>query len=250
MERYIIPSVYQAIQLYRVLARAERGMSSLELEETLKLPRSSVFRLLKTLLNQSLINKRGTRYYIDNGMYALGGISPTIQLYQSELAVPMAELVEHTAHVAMLCIPANDCVLVQDVVCMDSTSMSLIRPGYRLSLLESAPGHIMLAYHSRYREMSDKNIAANSLDTFQVSKISAQTCTRGYAVSAGLSDQQAFISVPVLSKSGELLAMLCLLITNTSIKTDTSELSHWSTQLKLVASLPAREYLTDKKEAG
>ena len=36
MERYIIPSVYQAIQLYRVLARAERGMSSLELEETLK----------------------------------------------------------------------------------------------------------------------------------------------------------------------------------------------------------------------
>lgn len=250
MDRYIIPSVYQAIQLYRMLMRAERGMSSLELEQALQLPRSTVFRLLKTLLNQYLINKRGTRYYIDNGMHTMGVVSPAIQQYQSELAAPLAELVEHTAHVAMLCIPANDCALVQDVVCMDCASMALIRPGFRLPMLDSAPGHIMLAYHSRYRQVAGKETDPDDHDAMRVMKISAQTCTRGYAVSLGFNEQQTMVAVPVLSKSGELLAMLCILVNGIDITSDLSELSHWSAKLKLVASMPAREYLTDKKEAG
>ena len=249
MERYIIPSVYQAIQLYRILMRAERGMSSLELEEALQLPRSTVFRLLKTLLNQYLISKRGTRFYVDNGMHTMGMVSPAIQQYQSDLASPLAELIEHTTHVAMLCIPANDCALVQDVVCMDSASMALVRPGFRLPLLDSAPGHIMLAYHSRYRQIAGSDASGNP-DSLRAEKISAQTCTRGYAVSLGFNQQQTLVAVPVLSKSGELLAILCMLVNGTDITTDASELSHWSAQLKLVASMPAREYLTDKKEAG
>lgn len=250
MQRYVIPSVYQAIRLYRLLIRAERGMSSLELEGALKLPRSTIFRLLKTLLSQNLIAKNGTRFYVDSRLHTMGIVPPTIQKYQNQLASPLAELIEHTPHMALLCIPATDSALVLDVVCMNSASMAQIRPGIRLSLLDSAPGHIMLAYQSDYSGMFQTATSEQEWDALRVEKITTQTCTRGYAISSASNAQQVLVAVPVLSKSGSLVAMLSLLLNGINASSDADDIHYWTTQLKLIASMPARGCFADKDEAG
>ena len=246
MERYIIPSVYQAIQLCRTLGDAEYGMTSLALEEQLQLPRSSVFRLLKTLCSERLIEKRGTRYYLANGMYGIGGAAPRLQKFQRLLAAPLTALTGDTTHTAILCVPADNCAVAADVFCSNSHRLSAIRPGMQLSLTGSAPGHIMLAYHPRYRDENSLNIA--ELDSRRVMKLAAQTCTRGFAVSDAPAGRGQLVSVPVLASDGELLAMLCLELDEHH--GDAELLSHWAGKLKPVAALPAATCTQNKKEAG
>ncbi|HAU26079.1 MAG TPA: IclR family transcriptional regulator, partial [Alteromonas australica] len=52
MDRYLIPSVFQAIQLCDLLAQNAEGLAAAEIESALSLPRTSVFRLLRTLVSE------------------------------------------------------------------------------------------------------------------------------------------------------------------------------------------------------
>jgi len=61
-ERYTIPSVVHACEILRLMATKEQGLSMQALEEALSLPRTTVFRLLKTLLAENLLEKRGKLY--------------------------------------------------------------------------------------------------------------------------------------------------------------------------------------------
>ncbi|MCP5011650.1 MAG: helix-turn-helix domain-containing protein, partial [Aestuariibacter sp.] len=47
MERYLIPSVNHACQIFRLLANSENGMTMHDLEVALDLPRTTLFRLLR-----------------------------------------------------------------------------------------------------------------------------------------------------------------------------------------------------------
>ena len=60
MERYVIPSVMQALQLCQAIAESRSGLSASEIESALKLPRTSVFRLLRTLTSERVVEKRGS----------------------------------------------------------------------------------------------------------------------------------------------------------------------------------------------
>ncbi|MEC8229391.1 MAG: helix-turn-helix domain-containing protein, partial [Pseudomonadota bacterium] len=72
MERYLIPSVNHACQIFRLLANSENGMTMHDLEVALDLPRTTLFRLLRTLCNEQMLEKRGKRYYCGTDLMKLG----------------------------------------------------------------------------------------------------------------------------------------------------------------------------------
>lgn len=71
-ERYTIPSVVHACEILRLMANSEQGLSMQALEEALSLPRTTVFRLLKTLLAENLLEKRGKLYFSGASLLQLG----------------------------------------------------------------------------------------------------------------------------------------------------------------------------------
>ena len=71
-ERYLIPSVVHACEVFRLLASRDRGMTMQELEAALDLPRTTVFRLLRTLVAEEMLEKRGKIYFCGANLMQLG----------------------------------------------------------------------------------------------------------------------------------------------------------------------------------
>ena len=182
MERYVIPSVMQALQLCQAIAESRSGLSASEIESALKLPRTSVFRLLRTLTSERVVEKRGTKYFYGTRIYEISAANSRSRYVQRITAPALSKLIATTNASAIICTLGDYCAFVIDVLDAREKQITTIRPGTKLPLFESAAGHVMLAYHPKYQNMNDSSHPAN-FDEQQAAKLRATTCTRGYAVS-------------------------------------------------------------------
>ena len=182
MERYVIPSVMQALQLCQAIAESRSGLSASEIESALKLPRTSVFRLLRTLTSERVVEKRGTKYFYGTRIYEISAANSRSRYVQRITAPALSKLIATTNASAIICTLGDYCAFVIDVLDAREKQITTIRPGTKLPLFESAAGHVMLAYHPKYQNMNDSSPPAN-FDEQQAAKLRATTCTRGYAVS-------------------------------------------------------------------
>ena len=76
---YTIPSLQRGIRIVEAILGEESGLSALELEEQLGIPKTTIFRILHTLQNESWLEKHGERYlaghrFIQTGLQALSGM--------------------------------------------------------------------------------------------------------------------------------------------------------------------------------
>ena len=180
MERYVIPSVMQALQLCQAIAESRSGLSASEIESALKLPRTSVFRLLRTLTSERVVEKRGTKYFYGTRIYEISAANSRSRYVQRITAPALSKLIATTNASAIICTLGDYCAFVIDVLDAREKQITTIRPGTKLPLFESAAGHVMLAYHPKYQNMNDSSHPAN-FDEQQAAKLRATTCTRGYA---------------------------------------------------------------------
>ncbi len=72
MNKYIVPNLSKAMQILKLLSAADGGLSALELEEQLGMPRTTVFRILKTLMYEGMVEKRKTQFYAGAGLFEIG----------------------------------------------------------------------------------------------------------------------------------------------------------------------------------
>ena len=146
MERYLIPSVNHACQIFRILANHAEGMTMHELEVALDLPRTTLFRLLRTLCNEQMLEKKGKRYYCGTDLMKLGlHIINSDRMHQ--LAIPhIQRLALKSGHTAHLAVPNNGSILIVEVVDSPNPLMVSKRPGVQAQLHCSAGGKVFLAF--------------------------------------------------------------------------------------------------------
>lgn len=235
MERYVIPSVMQALQLCQAIAESRSGLSASEIESALNLPRTSVFRLLRTLTSERVVEKRGTKYFYGTRIYEISAANSRSRYVQRIVASELSKLIAATNASAIICTLGDYCAFVIDVLDARDKQITTIRPGTKLPLLESAAGHVMLAYHPKYQNMDDSNHPAY-FDEHQAAKLRATTCTRGFAVSHYLPRNVTLVAVPVFMRDGELVSILAIELDG--VIHDFKILQAWSTKLKDIARLP------------
>lgn len=235
MERYVIPSVMQALQLCQAIAESRSGLSASEIESALNLPRTSVFRLLRTLTSERVVEKRGTKYFYGTRIYEISAANSRSRYVQRIVAHELSKLIAPTNASAIICTLGDYCAFVIDVLDARDKQITTIRPGTKLPLFESAAGHVMLAYHSKYQNMDDSNHPAY-FDEHQAAKLRATTCTRGFAVCHYLPRNVTLVAVPVFMRDGELVSILAIELDG--VIHDFKILQAWSTKLKDIARLP------------
>ncbi len=245
MERYIIPSVFQAIQLCQFIAESKTGLTATQIEETLHLPRTSVFRLLRTLSSERVIDKRGTRYFYGSRVYEISAANSRARYVQRLIAPSLASLLASSDCSAIICVPGDYCAFVIDVLDACPSRISSIRPGSKLPLFNSAPGHIMLTHHKRYTRLRDAEKIA-LFDQNLATKYRTEVCTRGFAMSYYKKRNATLLSVPVFLKEGELIAMVAVELVGE--ETNYKTLQSWGEKLKSIARIPVTYSLTGEEE--
>ena len=146
MERYLIPGVVHACELIRLLAKHDKGMTSQQIETTLSLPRTTVFRLLRTLCAEQMIEKREKKYFCGSDLMNIGlQIINSDRLHQ--VAIPHVQrLALKTGHTAHLAIPHHGSALIVEVFDSPHPLKVASRPGMRALMHCSSTGKIFLAF--------------------------------------------------------------------------------------------------------
>ena len=114
-QNYSIPSLRRGIRIIEAIVGRQHGMTSLELEEELKIPKTTIYRILQTLHNAQWLVKEGEHYIaghrlIQSGLQALSGME------LRQIAVPFLDrLSRETEETAHLGIWAGKQVMVAEV---------------------------------------------------------------------------------------------------------------------------------------
>lgn len=146
MDRYLIPSVNHACEIMRLLADKQDGLTSHQIESYLSLPRTTVFRLLKTLLNQQMLSKNKKYYFCGSELVNVG-----LQVLNSDrihqIAIPFVQrLALQTKHTAHLAVPNNGSSLIVEVADSPNPLRVASRPGLRAQMHCSSTGKVFLAH--------------------------------------------------------------------------------------------------------
>ncbi|KXI29073.1 IclR family transcriptional regulator [Paraglaciecola hydrolytica] len=146
MERYLIPGVVHACDLIRMLAKHDKGMTSQQIEIALALPRTTVFRLLRTLCAQQMIEKREKKYFCGADLMNIG-----LQIINSDrmhqIAIPhIQRLALKTGHTAHLAVPHHGTALIVEVFDSPHPLKVASRPGMRALMHCSSTGKVFLAF--------------------------------------------------------------------------------------------------------
>jgi len=146
MERYLIPGVVHACELIRILAKQDKGMTSQQIETTLALPRTTVFRLLRTLCAEQMIEKREKKYFCGSDLMNIGlQIINSDRLHQ--VAIPHVQrLALKTGHTAHLAVPHHGTALIVEVFDSPHPLKVASRPGMRALMHCSSTGKVFLAF--------------------------------------------------------------------------------------------------------
>ncbi|GAC16345.1 IclR family transcriptional regulator, acetate operon repressor [Aliiglaciecola lipolytica E3] len=117
-----------------------------ELMAELELPRTTLFRLLRTLCAEQMVQKRGKLYFCGAELMQLGfNIIHSDRMHQ--LAIPHVQrLALKSGHTAHLAVPNNGQVLIVEV--FDSPNPLLVskRPGVQAQMHCSSTGKVFLAH--------------------------------------------------------------------------------------------------------
>lgn len=145
MNKYSIPNLGKAIEVMKLLASAEQGVSAVQIEAALKIPRTTAFRILKTLVQYGMTEKKGPYFYAGPGLLEVG-LMALRKSQLRELAVPvLQELTVHTGLTSHLAVPSGWHSLILEVCDSSEPIRVASRPGTLADLHCSATGKLFLA---------------------------------------------------------------------------------------------------------
>jgi DNA-binding IclR family transcriptional regulator len=162
---YKAPALEKGLEIIELLANRQAPMSMTEIANSLGRSRNEIFRMLSVLVQKKYIRKQeeGDKYGITNHLFDLGmRVPPNSTLI--ELLVPMMR--ELAAHIRQSChlsvVSGRHIVVIARVENPAPVGFS-VRVGTSRGLIESAAGHVFLAWMERSeRTKSVKSLAAKS----------------------------------------------------------------------------------------
>ena len=146
MEQYTIPNLVKAIDVLRLISQHPQGLNAVAIEKQTLVPRTTVFRILRTLLSVGWVRKDNDRYYAGLGLVEIG-LNAINKLEIRQLAAPiLQELTAETEFTSHLAIPSGTQSMIVEVCDSPHPLRVASRPGSRLSMHCSSTGKIFLSY--------------------------------------------------------------------------------------------------------
>ncbi|MCM8808847.1 MAG: IclR family transcriptional regulator, partial [Candidatus Omnitrophica bacterium] len=146
------------------------SLSFVELQRELSIPKTTLYRILKTLIEKNFVIYQGKKYKLGYSFLSYTKkILSEIQL--REITSPyLKELCEKTGETIELIIPYNDEILYIDKIESPQSIKLVAQIGSKYQTLHaSAPGKILLAY--------DNNVFKNFIKRKKLEKITQRTIT-------------------------------------------------------------------------
>ena len=146
MKSYNIPSLTRAIKVIESVLEAENGLTALELERGLGIPKTTIFRILHTLQNLDWLEKKGDHYLAGHRLFHTG-IQTLSRIELRGVAMPfLAMLSRETEESAHLGIWAGRKVMVAEVCDGPKHIRIACRAGTLTVPHCSSLGKVLLAY--------------------------------------------------------------------------------------------------------
>lgn len=214
MNKYTIPNLKKAMLMLRLIASAEQGLSAVQIEQQAGIARSTAFRILKTLTEDGMVDKKGTLFYAGPGLWEMG-LMALRKSQLRELALPILQrLTAQTGLTSHLAVPSGWHSLILEVCDSAEPIRVASRPGSLTDLHCSATGKLFLAfcYADRLedfcREVYPQRRTENTKTTLEeFRQLVHDVRQRGYAV-----DEQEYhphvrcMAAPVRDIRGQVVA--------------------------------------------
>lgn len=147
MERqYIIPNLSKACELLGFLAGRPEGVSSATIEKSLGIPKTTAFRVLRTLCAGGMAQRRGNLYFAGSGLIRIG-LQALNGIGLRESAVPvLRELTQRTGQTSHAAILSGRQSLILEVCDSPGPVRVASRAGTLVDLHCSSTGKVFLAF--------------------------------------------------------------------------------------------------------
>jgi len=216
MNKYSVPNLVKACEILKVLSTKADGISANELEELVQVPRTSAFRILKTLCAEGMAEKRGKLFYSGSGLVQIG-LNSLRSMEIRSLSIPfLRELAIQTDFTAHLAVPNGWQSLILEVQDSRHPVRVASRPGTTVPLYCSSTGKIFLAYRCEkeleeyFSKTSVEENTNNTIVTLREMKKEIERIKRnGFAV-----DDREFhadvwcLAAPVRDSRGQVIAAM------------------------------------------
>ncbi|HTJ79767.1 MAG TPA: IclR family transcriptional regulator [Rariglobus sp.] len=185
----IIPNLAKACQVLRALTEHTDGATLVDISETLKIPKTTAFRILNTFCEAGLVTKTDT-VYLAGPELARVGLLTLNRMDIRELARPLlTQLATDTGETAHLAVLSGDKSLILDVCDSPHPIRAASRPGTLADLHASSTGKVLMAHldeETRSMLFSSLNLTARTPQTLSDASRLQHECdrvrTQGYAI--------------------------------------------------------------------
>ncbi|WP_163935681.1 IclR family transcriptional regulator [Paraferrimonas sp. SM1919] len=215
MNNYIIPNLANACDVLIALTHTHEGMSAVEMSNKFSLPRTTVFRILKTLEKHHLIEKQGKIFVCGPNLIRMGiNLVNSNKLKEKSLPV-LQHIAQHTGFTAHVVVPNGNKSLILEVVDSSSALRVASRPGSLADLHCSASGKLFLS-HLFYNQLEQvlelplmQRTTATITDLELLKKELARVEELGYAIdNLEYNDNVRCLAVPVRDNNGQVVAAI------------------------------------------
>lgn len=253
MHNYLIPSLVNACNIMTLLSNSDNGLAANEIESTLDIPRTTVFRIMKTLCFQQITKKEGRIYSVGNGLIDMG-LQITSASKLSNRAKPvLRELARLSGFTAHLAVPSGYKSLILEVCDSHNPVRVASRKGTLASLNCSSTGKVFAAYLFRNKIAEIENEVGyerrTHLSIYSVDEME-QEASRVLSLGYAVDDREYNIDViclaaPVFDHHGNVIAAIGV----------TSPASIFTPEMipdiaKTVKASATKLYLAGRKEVG
>ncbi|MCP5538025.1 MAG: IclR family transcriptional regulator [Akkermansiaceae bacterium] len=149
MNEYRIPSIANTCAIFQLLTSSRKAMTTSAIAKELDLPRTSVFRIMRTLEVEGMVRCIDKSYVMGHRLINLG-LQVVSQIPERNLCVPILQALtkatQESSHFAIL--SGANALLIE--VCDSPHALRVAsRPGTLADMHCSASGKVMLAYSTK-----------------------------------------------------------------------------------------------------
>jgi DNA-binding IclR family transcriptional regulator len=216
MNNYTIPNLVKTCEILKVLAGRPEGVTSAELEKLVRVPRTTAFRILKTLCAQEMAEKRGAFFFPGSSLMQIG-LHSLQSLEIRSMSIPiLSRLASETGFTAHLAIPSGFHSLILEVHDSPNPVRVASRPGSIVPLHCSSTGKVFLAW--RFADRLEEYFAGASNEWYTENTIVTPARMKeeiekikrdGYAVDNHEFYKDVYcLAAPVRDSRGQVIAAL------------------------------------------
>lgn len=189
MNRYVVPNLKKTCEILKLLARSQNGLLAKQIEIMTDTPKTTSFRILKTLCEADMVVKRDSLFFAGPGLYEIG-LAALRDNKLRELSVEvLQELTRQTHLTSHLAMPTDKHSLILEVCDSPGPIRVASRPGTQAYMHTSATGKLFLSYlykkelKQKMGELELPKLTKNSITTPEaMEKETNIILAQGYAV--------------------------------------------------------------------